>query len=397
MKTKQTANTILYLVTVLLSVLLIYFGNRYVTRGEWFESRRNLDAPVRAEVVQVVDRKADEYSLDGDNKVENQEVVFEARILAGEKRGTLVRANQVTDSFSSGAAKEVERGDKVLLYAVDSSIYGEAWSFAEYIRTDAMLVLCGVFFLLLLIFGRRQGFSTIVSLTFTALSVFAVFVPSILAGYNIYVTSLAVALYIIVMTLAIVSGYNRKSLVAAIGCASGVLVAGGLGFLMDRIIGLTGVLDESSVYLQFVAEGTTIDLRAIIFAGITLGALGAVMDVAMSIASAIYEIRLVSEKPTVRGLIQSGFTIGRDIMGTMANTLVLAYIGSSLSVVVLMVAYNSSLLALFNKEMIVVELLQMLTGSIGILCTIPLTSIVAALIYLGRRKKHEQPTDPSGA
>jgi uncharacterized membrane protein len=145
------------------------------------------------------------------------------------------------------------------------------------------------------------------------------------------------------------------------------------------------------MYLNDLSTGLTVDLRGVIFAAIIIGATGAVMDVAISIASSLHELNDQLEHPTFGTLLKSGFVIGRDMMGTMANTLVLAYIGSSLATVVLIVAYNASLTSIFNKEMIVVEVEQALVGSLGILSAIPLTSLLAAWFYpLGRKKRTAQ-------
>ena len=134
-------------------------------------------------------------------------------------------------------------------------------------------------------------------------------------------------------------------------------------------------------------ENITLDLRAIIFGAIVVGAIGAIMDVAVDISSALNEVASKIEKPTFSELYSSGMNIGRDVLGTMANTLVLAYIGSSLSVVILLVAYNNSLFYIFNREMIVVEVLQAMVGSFGILATIPFTSVASAFLY-SRNKHH---------
>ena len=131
-----------------------------------------------------------------------------------------------------------------------------------------------------------------------------------------------------------------------------------------------------------------IDLRGVIFASIILGAVGAVMDVAMSIASSLNELVENMEKPSFSQVIKSGFEIGRDMMGTMSNTLILAYIGSSLSVLSLYCAYNSSFIYLINKEIIIVELLQALIGSIGILTVIPFATFISAKIYLGKDRSN---------
>ena len=142
---------------------------------------------------------------------------------------------------------------------------------------------------------------------------------------------------------------------------------------------MTGVLDSEWLYLYNLHPEDPIDLKAVIFAMIIVGALGAVMDVAMSIASSLCEINEKSPDLPARELIKSGFSIGRDIMGTMANTLVLAYIGSSLCCMLLMVIYSNNVGQIINREQIAVEILQALSGSIGILAALPLTAVTTVL------------------
>jgi len=186
------------------------------------------------------------------------------------------------------------------------------------------------------------------------------------------------------MSFLIIYGANKKSLSAGIGCLAGILVSGFLTLIMDRVLKLTGLVNEESLYVVRVNPTNPIDLKAIIFAAILIGAIGAIMDVSMSIAASLAELKDKLEYTPFSLIIKSGISIGRDIMGTMANTLILAYIGSSLSVVLLLVSYNSSILELMNKEMIVVEILQSLVGSFGILVTIPITSMVCAYLFSER-------------
>ena len=140
-------------------------------------------------------------------------------------------------------------------------------------------------------------------------------------------------------------------------------------------------MDEDALYLMMLNPENPLDIKAVVFAAIIIGAVGAVMDIATDIASALAEIKVQAPDISRTQIIKSGFTIGRDIIGTMSNTLILAYIGSSLSCTLLMVAGNPSLLLLFNTEMIVVELLQTIAGSFGMLLTIPLTSVVCGVLY----------------
>jgi uncharacterized membrane protein len=274
-------------------------------------------------------------------------------------------------------AKEVARGNSVLLINAN----GE-WYFNGYVRTGKILGLGIVFALCVLFFGGKKGFNTLLSLGLTCGAIFAVFIPAILSGFNIYVMSILVCAYTISMTLLIVIGYNKKALTAAIGCASGVAVTGIISAIMDRMLLLTGIVDEHSRYLANLPVEASINLRAIIFAGIIIGAMGAIMDVAMSISSSLWEVKEKAGIIKFESLFRSGLTIGRDIMGTMANTLILAYIGSSLSVVIILSVYSGSALSLFNSEMIVVEILQALAGSLGILAAMPLTALICSVFYL---------------
>jgi len=157
---------------------------------------------------------------------------------------------------------------------------------------------------------------------------------------------------------------------------------------MDSALHLTGIVDDQSRYLINLPGDLKLNLKAIIFAGIIIGAMGAIMDVAVSLASSLWEIKEQVKSISFKELFRSGVTIGRDIMGSMADTLILAYIGSSLTVVLILTIFSGSLLGLFNSEMIAVEILQALAGSIGILFAMPLTAFFSSIIYL--RKKDDK-------
>jgi len=230
--------------------------------------------------------------------------------------------------------------------------------------------------------GRKKGVNTILSLGLTCAAIFTVFIPAILSGFNIYLMAILVCMYTTIVTLLIVIGFNKKSLASVAGCVSGILAAGIIAIIMDRVLNLTGIVDEHSRYLINMPGGVKLNLRALIFAGIIIGAMGAIMDVAISIASSLWEIKEKAELISFKSLFRSGINIGRDIMGSMANTLILAYIGSSLSVVLLLSVFSGSALNLFNSEMIAVEILQALAGSFGILSAMPLTAVFCSVLYL---------------
>lgn len=393
---KDKKRVITYIVTVILSVIFLFAGNMAAHRG--YNSASEGTAPALSAV--VTEKHRSQY----DEEQGTTNIEFLARITSGENKGKSVTVLQSIDASYAFSAKEVEIGDKVLIYenaielytddSYDSVVYpvdtnAPEYAFSEYVRTDHLVWLLIAFFVCLLIFGGSKGFNTIVSLGFTVLSIIVVFLPACLSGQNIYVWTTVICTFIIIMTLLIIYGIKKQSIAAGISCFAGMAVCGALTVFMSNIMKLTGLTDENSYFLTQLQTAKPINLNAITFAAITIGAIGAVMDVSISISSSLQEVDAKAPHLTRMQLLGSGMTIGRDMMGTMANTLVLAYIGSSLAVTLILMAYQTSVIELFNKELIVTELLQILVGSFGILMTIPLTSLICSFLYKLKDKKKE--------
>ena len=369
---------IVLICAIVLSIIYIFVGNKIAMKNnKIFDNALKLEYP-KAKITRIIDRKETPFSIDGMSEQYNTDIVFEARILSGKNKGNLVIATQNISTYVTGTIDEVEAGDKVLLY--NETQGGSAgWYYVEHSRTGALIILALVFLGLILLFGKFKGVKTLIALVVTCLSIFIVYIPAILGGQNIYAWTIITCAFIAFSTVMIVYGYSKKSLATAFGCIGGVLVAGILTVIMNKALQLTGFVDENAIYLSQL--NSSIDLKAIIFGGILIGAIGAIMDVSIDISSSLFEVAENMEKPDAKSIIKSGFNIGKDIMGTMTNTLILAYIGSSLAEVLLLTASNNSLTRLFNLEMIAVEIIQALVGSIGLLTTIPLTSLVCALLY----------------
>jgi uncharacterized membrane protein len=308
-------------------------------------------------------------------------IIFNARITGGERRGQIVAVEQVLNNPLVNE-REVTTGNRVLL------VYDEwrgQYFFANYLRINYVAILGAAFVALVILFGRRKGFNGIVALGITCMAIFLVFVPAILAGRNIYIAAILVCVFSIVSTLLIVIGANKKALCAMLGCLGGLLTAGLLMFFMDIALRLTGALNEEIQILLLLPVQIPINLRALIFAGVILGAVGAIMDVAMSIASSLWELRQAGQVSDFSSIVKSGINIGKDILGTMLNTLILAYIGSSLSLILLITVHSPTLIELLNMEIIIVEFLRALVGSFGMLLTIPLTAGVCGRLYTAHR------------
>ena len=305
------------------------------------------------------------------------------RIDSGEAAGT---ETTITHRTLNNPAFDIhpQEGDNIIVRDENGS-----YAIVDYDRLPAMLLLLVGFAALLILFGGMTGLKALLVLLFAVLLIakgliaFILFAPS-----HIILWTILIGAVITLATQLIVNGRNVKSAGAIIGTIGGILVAGLLAVLAIHFTYLTGVSEEQAGMLKALYL-KDVDFRELLFAGIVLGALGAVMDVAVSIASAQYEMKLLAPKTKFQALVTSGLNVGRDVMGTMANTLVLAYIGGALPLILLISAQEGiSLLHIMNLNMIATEVVRSLIGSIGLLCAIPITAYATAfLITIRPRRK----------
>ncbi len=380
---KKDRNAKILMGIVLFSVLFLFAGNRLASSHHRdlvisdYESE--LGDQVFAKVVKI-----DSVTPNPDDSSTNI-VKFDAVITMGDRKGSVVQAVQHAYKNNETMPPAVKANDPVVLGKLSAGASSE-WAFENFDRIGQIAILVLAFILLLFLLGGRKGLSTVFSLLFTCLSLFCVYIPLIIAGYDIYLLTVVVTVAIIGVSFALSGGLNRKSLAAAVGCAGGVVFSGILYRYMETVMKLTGYYNDQTSRLVQIFGQNGLDLKAVVFAMVTIGALGSVMDVAMSIASSLFEI--ASERPAARQeILKSGFTIGKDIMGTMANTLILAYIGSSLVTVLIYGASNYPLFQLLDKEEIIIELLQSLIGVIGMLFTIPFTTVMSSVLFTGRKEE----------
>ena len=309
-------------------------------------------------------------------------------IKSGEyKNYTCVLEN--ANDYATGAF--CQEGTKVIALIYKTAEGTLAGTVHNYDRSGMIWLLSGLFALIMVLVGGKKGAAALYALVFTFICIVCVFVPLLYIGMNGILAAIITAALILSASIYIMNGWSVKSLCAIIGTTLGVAISGVLAMIIGQMFHLSGMQSEDVESLLYISRRTNLDVSNILYGGILISSLGAVMDVSVSMVSAMDEVLAKAPHLKPKDLFQSGMRVGRDMMGTMANTLVLAYIGSSLATVVLIVAYNASLTSIFNKEMIVVEVEQALVGSLGILSAIPLTSLLAAWFYpLGRKKRTAQ-------
>lgn len=284
---------------------------------------------------------------------------------------------------------DFKTGDKIVLMKEKDDGDHDIYFITDKDKRGNYIWLSVVFVVLTLLIAKTKGIKGLLSLTLSVGSIFYFFLPLVIKGYSPILLSVITALFSAVVTIIFIAGFTKKGVVAILGSVGGVLFSGILSFYLVNSMRLTGYTTVEAVGFAEMLKG--INLKELISAGIILGSMGAIMDVAMSISSSITEIYEHNPKISSWKLFLSGINIGRDIIGTMINTLILAYIGGSLFDI-LVIAINIKDLTfqrLLNFEFIAVEILKSFAGSIGILIAIPLTAYLGAHI-ISKLEKHKK-------
>lgn len=254
---------------------------------------------------------------------------------------------------------------------------------ADIKRDNQILTFTGVFFILLLLIGKKKGLTSIISIITTIALIFFMLLPMILNGFCPIASAVLTGIISTVITIYLVGGLNSKSSSAIIGTSISLIFAGALSMLAIYFAHLTGFAGEETMFLYTARPD--LSFTGILSASMIISALGALMDTAVSIASTVNEIFETDKTLSVKQLFKSGMNVGRDIIGTMSNTLILVYLGSSLTLVLL--SSNIDMNKFFNLNQVATEILSALTGSIAILFCVPITAIIAA--YLIKKQKEK--------
>lgn len=300
-------------------------------------------------------------------------------VLNGPHRGKVVEIeNQLTNNPVYDIKLEPNR--RVVL-TIEKLPDQTAFYASDIERFPVLMVVIGLFLALLLAVGGKKGLRSIFSLGITAALIFFVFVPAILADFPIIPSAIIISLVATALTMGVVGGFNLKSLAAALGTAVSVTMAGIISLIVIFSAPLSGFHDQEAAMLWMARPD--LNFTEILAAAVIIGALGAVMDVGMSVASSISEFKAVNKDLTPFELFKSGMNVGKDIMGTMANTLILAYIGGAFSLVLL--AGNAPLIKLINLNSVATEITAAITGSIGIVLCVPITAAIAGYL-IGREQ-----------
>ena len=318
-----------------------------------------------------------------DDTVSQTKQTIQVRLLTGEFKGETVELDNMLTGNPYYDIK-LKKNTKVILHAEDN---GEGVEFSiEDIKRSGNLGWLSLLFCGLLIYvGRKKGFYSLISIGLTVLLITHALSPLILIGINPVLATILICVASTAATMYLVGGFNAKSTSAVIGAILSLLFAGLLSYITMFAAHLTGFTEENSMFLY--TAHPELDFIGITISTMILATLGAVMDVAMSIASTINEIYITDNTKTVKDLFISGMNVGRDIIGTMANTLILVYLGGSLPL--LLLAGNIDLQKFINLNQVVTETASALIGSIAIVICVPFTAVAASQMIKHFSAKNE--------
>lgn len=303
------------------------------------------------------------------------------KILEGSHKGEEHTTNYILSYDIEGKilAYELEEGDKVWIQLTENTDGTIGIAVENVVRQNYIIIMVLVFFASIILIGRKKGIQAILGLVVTILAVYFILVKSIYAGKSPILMSVITSAIIIISTLIIIGGFNKKVLTAAIGTFGGVLVAGIFSAIFGYLTKMSGAC-EDAVQLSINASSINFNFRELLFAGIIISALGACMDVGMSISSSLDEIKAKTPDISGKELFKSGMNIGKDVIGTMCNTLILAYVGGALTLIILFLVCEFDLVQIVNKETILEEIISAVAGSTGVLYTVPLTAFTYSIL-----------------
>lgn len=365
---------------IAVNCLLIFFLNKDKPKFEFKDGFGTEYETARVLAVTgdntIIDAKTD--------NVRKGSMDLKLQILSGRYKGDICF---VKNYLSAIYNVYVQENDKVSV-RIDTTAEGVySVSIYNYNRVPLILGLVVLFLLILAAVGGKKGAMAFLGLAYTFVAIVFILIPLAFKGFNPIWVTVAVLAVTTCFSFVLIGDLSKKTEAAVLGTMCGVLFAAILGEAATRIGSLTIYQTDEAEALLLLLSSYPIKLRGLFTSAILISAIGAVMDVSMSVSSAVSEIASLNQGMGFYKLFKSGLNIGRDAMGTMANTLVLAYAGSSLSMMVLIYSYGVSLNQLLNTDFVAIELIMAISGSAGIIMTVPCVAAIAAGIFSGTKKK----------
>lgn len=365
---KETVRYLIYFLLVCMFAVFVIKLNQVektelvVRTGQTFE---------KAKVVKILQDNLEENGT----RVGEQKV--RVRMLTGVRKGEELDITSSSGYLFGAACKP---GMKVI---VMQSVAGDSTVASVYTqdREGVIYIFALIYLLALCLIGGKQGIKGCLGLIFTFFCVIFVYLPLVYLKFSPFWTAVFVCFITTLVTMYLIGGPTRKTCAATLGTLAGVVLAGISAWCFSKASGISGFNVSDIETLMTLWNTNRIQVGGLLFSGLLISCLGAVMDVAMSISSAIDEIYRQNTSLTRKELFKAGLRVGRDMMGTDSNTLILAFAGSSVSTLLLDYSYDLPYQQIINSNNIGIAIMQGLAGSFGIVLSVPFTVLICTVLF----------------
>lgn len=296
---------------------------------------------------------------------------------------------ELDNNLSTTHNVRVKPGQSVIVKADRPQGVTPYYTLYNYDRTPGLIAVGAVFAALMLLVGRFKGLRSLLGLCVSLFFIHAFLLPAIYHGYSPVLMSFVTVIIIAVFSLLLLNGFSRKTLTAVAATGVGVALSAASFFLISGLMHLAGHNISEAEEPILISQNTGLQIGQMLFAGVLISSLGAVMDMNISVASALYEMKEVQPNLSPKELFRSGIVIGQDMIGTMCQTLILAFVGSSLATLLVLISYGTRFDQFMSSDFVAIEVVQGIAGSTALILAVPVTAGLCAL--LSSRVQAKQP------
>ncbi len=355
--------------------ILIFSAVSAVSKARATETTLPSPINVRAQVVKIISQQSKNDDLTGKSTIIQQ---LELRILDGsDKDKHITLKNDYTPA---------KVGDIFFVSQNTIQDLPQTYKIQDAYRIGSLYFFLALFILVLLLFGGKQGLRGLISLSASLFFIVYLLLPQLFKGISPITLSIAVSSLIIIVSSYVTHGFNRTTTAAVVGMIVTITLVGGLAYYAVHVTKLTGFETEESIYLNMDTQGH-IDMQGLLLGGMLIGLLGVLYDMAIGQAIAVEELYSAASHFDRKTVYRRALRIGREHIGALVNTLAIAYIGSSMPLILLLFYdYPGSHTLAINSELIATEIIRILIGSIGIIIAVPITTFIATTLLVKKKK-----------
>lgn len=361
------------IILIILTIAFAWFFQTYLAKQHDQINAENINY-VKAEVVEITNQ---ELTYDKKLKINLGKQELQVVLSEGEQAGKRV---SIVNYITAEHNVETKVGSNIIVSADTPDNIEPYYTVYNYDRTFVLVLCVIVLFVTIIAIGGGKGVKAIAGLAYSLFLVVAILLPAVFSGYSPILMSILCALLSTVVTLLLLNGNSIKTYSAILSTILGVLVALVFFLVAASLTHVNGFSTGEAEGLILIGQSTGLQIKDVLFVGVLISSLGAIMDVGMSIVSALYEVYHHNPTLTTKQLFTSGIEIGKDMIGTMSNTLILAFTGSAFITLLVFLSYQVEMNQLLNSNYLTIEILQGICGTLGIVITVPIASWITAMV-----------------